>query len=1380
MDALLRWTLAAGAAVCSLLSAAPASAQGVFPPPETYPDLRLEVAGTVNAIAKYNDGAADWYLIGGDFDLVNGVPRSNLARVAANGTLDAAWQADADGIVHALAIAGDRVFVGGQFTAVDGATRLRLAQLDADDGALSTWAPDANNTVFALQTDGTSVWAGGLFTNVEGAGRALVARIDAASGMTTAFNATVGGNAVYALLLDGSDLYIGGQGRLKGSQRALIKVAAASGAPIAWNPGIGPQGGSRVRVLAADGSSIYAAGRIRRVSNAGNFSRGNGARFQKSDAALLAWNPAADAEVLALAVDGTAVFAAGDFLNLGGHVRLAKTDAASGAALGGWTADADRRVAALLLDGAQLLAGGSFADLSGSGAQGGLARMATADATLDAGFMADAAGPGTVSAFAFDAAGGVVVGGSFDAVRQDSEPTLHPRRNVVRLLPTGGIEAQYELDTAWSANAAGEVFAVAIDGNDLFLGGNFAQVNGSARTRLAKLAADTGVLDAAWLATADAPVRLLATDAANSRLYVVGDFINLNATSRAGLGRVSTAGAGTLESWNPAPDDVVDTVLVSADGVYAGGSFATIGGAARARLARLDATTASADPAYIADADAAGSVHALAEEAGALYVGGQFSALGGSARNGLARTDGNGVVDASWNPDVAGGDVRAIAIDALAGQVYFGGAFSSAGGLTRWNLARASRAAAGAVDATWRPGTDGTVVQMTVPEAGQIFFGGAFTRVTGEMRNGLALLGVQGSDVTQTTITSITPVGGTAGTDSLFGQGYVVAWSVTDVTDPLATPTGVVTVTASSGESCGPVPVATGSCTLNPTATGARNVTASFVGDALFLDSSSAASPHTVDPAAVALTVATTPLPSSLVQSVDANITLVVQAPGGGAPQGTVAVTVDGAAGCTITLPATTCSLGVFPGYGFYDIEATYTDSNAPANHVAAASATSQHAVGTITSIDLSLPANATVGTPVQATIATTNLPDATEVVVTGGSGCTISVSGNAGSCMLTFAASGNPTVTASFAGNADLLPSQDQASLAVAPITTTLSVALLPAAPVVGQAVQVNLTTNLPDGATVSIAGAPGCTQIVLPATSCATGYAAAGAVTVDAGFAGNAQYSAATASTNATVGAAPTAFSAFNATSTIATAGETVAFTWTLVAAAPGSGTPTGNVRVSVEGNGTAPSCVAAVASGTCSMPFPAEGTFNMRAEYLGDGNFAPVLSGGVSVSIVAGAPVEADLQIAKIVSRSRRDPANQIEQVEYQIVVVNAGPAAVTGATITDVLPASLSAAVWLCAPDDGGASCGAAGGTGNVGVTANLAVGSSVTVTLQADVVNPPFPGVQNSASVAAPLGLADPVPANNSDTVLYQACLGNTGATLQPHLCMFRNGFEAPP
>src|SRR5262249_31248340 len=68
-----------------------------------------------------------------------------------------------------------------------------------------------------------------------------------------------------------------------------------------------------------------------------------------------------------------------------------------------------------------------------------------------------------------------------------------------------------------------------------------------------------------------------------------------------------------------------------------------------------------------------------------------------------------------------------------------------------------------------------------------------------------------------------------------------------------------------------------------------------------------------------------------------------------------------------------------------------------------------------------------------------------------------------------------------------------------------------------------------------------------------------------------------------------------------------------------------------------------------------------------------------------------------------------------VTYTILMSNAGPSTVTGATLTDVLPAALLNVAWT-ATASAGSSVSAAAGTGNVGLSATLAANGSATVTV----------------------------------------------------------------
>ncbi|HMB52283.1 MAG TPA: IPTL-CTERM sorting domain-containing protein, partial [Thermoanaerobaculia bacterium] len=109
----------------------------------------------------------------------------------------------------------------------------------------------------------------------------------------------------------------------------------------------------------------------------------------------------------------------------------------------------------------------------------------------------------------------------------------------------------------------------------------------------------------------------------------------------------------------------------------------------------------------------------------------------------------------------------------------------------------------------------------------------------------------------------------------------------------------------------------------------------------------------------------------------------------------------------------------------------------------------------------------------------------------------------------------------------------------------------------------------------------------------------------------------------------------------------------------------------------------------------------------------------------------------------------PVEPGDPITYTIVVTNLGPSDVTGATVTDTVPAELSNVTWTCVADPG-ASCTAMG-AGDVNDSVDLPAGTSVTYTLVGDTPGMPTT-IENTASVAAPVGVTDPTADNDSDTV----------------------------
>jgi hypothetical protein len=153
--------------------------------------------------------------------------------------------------------------------------------------------------------------------------------------------------------------------------------------------------------------------------------------------------------------------------------------------------------------------------------------------------------------------------------------------------------------------------------------------------------------------------------------------------TRNGLAAIGTN--GSVQSWNPSPNGQVYDIFVSGSTIYAGGSFNSIGGTTRNRLAAIDigdTCRTSYNPVSCVQSwnpDASGGVMAVAVSGSTVYAGGSFAIIGGTPRNRLAAIHTDGSLQ-SWNPD-AGSTVYALVVSGT--TVYAGGQFTTIGGIPR-------------------------------------------------------------------------------------------------------------------------------------------------------------------------------------------------------------------------------------------------------------------------------------------------------------------------------------------------------------------------------------------------------------------------------------------------------------------------------------------------------------------------------------------------------------------------------------------------------------------------------------------------------------------------------------------------------------------------
>jgi len=238
--------------------------------------------------------------------------------------------------------------------------------------------------------------------------------------------------------------------------------------------------------------------------------------------------------------------------------------------------------------------------------------------------------------------------------------------------------------TSWSALGTGmngSVYALMVSGTDLYAGGYFTTAGGVTVNNIAKWdgtswsALGSGMRPEAGFVGS---VSALATDGTN--LYAGGQF------KTAGGVEVNHVAKWDGSSWSALGTGIfgdVRTLAVSGVNLYAGGFFSTTGGGPVNGIAKWDGTSWSA-----LGTGTNGSVRALAAIGTDLYAGGEFTTAGGAPATYIAKWD--GTTWSSLGSLISGGAsvgcVYALATDGT--NVYAGGWFTTAGGVTVNNIAK--------------------------------------------------------------------------------------------------------------------------------------------------------------------------------------------------------------------------------------------------------------------------------------------------------------------------------------------------------------------------------------------------------------------------------------------------------------------------------------------------------------------------------------------------------------------------------------------------------------------------------------------------------------------------------------------------------------------
>jgi uncharacterized delta-60 repeat protein len=245
-------------------------------------------------------------------------------------------------------------------------------------------------------------------------------------------------------------------------------------------------------------------------------------------------------------------------------------------------------------------------------------------------------------------------------------------------------------------------------------------------------------------------VSALALDAANSKIYVGGSFSTVGGTSRNRIARFNND--GTLDStfnpgtgFNGSITALVYDPLTSK--LYVGGTFTTFDSVTRINLARLNGNGSLDTTFAAAGAGFSGSVLSLAFDNvnTKIYAGGNFSSYDGNSKICIVRLNNNGTFDAAFAGSGFNNTVTSLAFDSVINKVYAGGNFTQYNGAGQNRLVRIN--ANGSVDSAFNvgSGSNGPVNSIALDAVNsKVYIGGGFTNYSGTARAFIARLGTNG------------------------------------------------------------------------------------------------------------------------------------------------------------------------------------------------------------------------------------------------------------------------------------------------------------------------------------------------------------------------------------------------------------------------------------------------------------------------------------------------------------------------------------------------------------------------------------------------------------------------------------------------------------
>jgi len=669
---------------------------------------------TVRAITFQSDGKI---LIGGYFSSVNAVSKGRIARLETNGTLDTTFTTSVTGgtarYLRAILVqSDDKILIGGYFNSIDGVSKFNITRLNSDgslDGSFVASCGDSLHSM-ALQSN-NKILIGGTFTTVNGVTRLRIARLEVDGTLDVGFTASCN-STVFTIAVQSNKRII-----ISGS------FTEVNSTPKSFFARLNETGTLNHSFIP---SNIVVRTIIEQPDNkiviSGGFGEVNGEERLR---------------VARLHPDGE-LDKGVTFNHTYVTHTLTYTAGANGSILGETPQTVDYG-----FDGTEVTAiadpGYKFVQWSDTSTQNPRQDTnVTSDISVTATFQAletEHTVEGSVGvAGALVSSDGVITTsnarGIYSLVLDSGEQTITPTKVGSIFDPvdqTIDIQRAYRI-FRFRYDDGGALLAKQTDGK-IFMAGVFSIDGGPKARHFIRLNSDY-TIDSTF--TAGTPSRKIwgVHLQSDGKLLVVIRGVDIESTLLYRLeanGDIDpTFAAVTFEGGLL---DHIKWVTQQTDGqCIVVGSFLTVNGVARSRIARIS-TTGTLDTTYTPEVN--GEIWAAAVDAdGRTVIGGEFTTVSGSARSNIALLNENGSVRGAFNPG-ANSMVRDLKVQAN-GQIMACGDFTVIDGQNRSKVARLQ--ATGVLDATFNAVVSTSVFSVHLLSAGGYALYGYLGSVNGVPR----------------------------------------------------------------------------------------------------------------------------------------------------------------------------------------------------------------------------------------------------------------------------------------------------------------------------------------------------------------------------------------------------------------------------------------------------------------------------------------------------------------------------------------------------------------------------------------------------------------------------------------------------------------------